>query len=91
MTTIYDDVHAERVRAHAKHGLTSTESADPRRRATSGRWAVGEIRCECCDLPAYSCGKAAEQRQRDELAEAHLLSSGSTARRRSAWRSTSGP
>jgi hypothetical protein len=26
-------------------------------------------RCDCCDLPAYSCGKAAEQRQRAEEQE----------------------
>ena len=25
-------------------------------------------RCSCCDLPVSSCGKAAEQRQRAELA-----------------------
>jgi hypothetical protein len=30
---------------------------------------VTETRCECCDLPAYSCGKAkeaAQLRERDE-------------------------
>jgi hypothetical protein len=24
-------------------------------------------RCDCCDLPAYSCGKAAEDRQRRDV------------------------
>ena len=29
----------------------------------------GEARCECCDLPVESCGKAAEQRaRRDDAA-----------------------
>jgi hypothetical protein len=27
---------------------------------------VSDERCECCDLPTSSCGKAAEQRQRAE-------------------------
>jgi len=27
--------------------------------------------CDCCDLPVGSCGKAAERRQRKELAEFH--------------------
>jgi hypothetical protein len=27
---------------------------------------IFEDRCECCDLPVSSCGKAAEQRQRAE-------------------------
>lgn len=26
-----------------------------------------EARCTCCDLPLISCGRVAEQRQRDEL------------------------
>lgn len=26
-------------------------------------------RCDCCDLPVESCGKAAEQRQRAEAAQ----------------------
>lgn len=25
-------------------------------------------RCDCCDLPTYSCGKAVEDRQRHDLA-----------------------
>ena len=25
---------------------------------------MGEQRCECCELPVYSCGKAVEDRQR---------------------------
>lgn len=31
-----------------------------------------ETRCDCCDLPDYSCGRQAEQRARAEEAEAHL-------------------
>lgn len=27
---------------------------------------VAEGRCDCCDLPAFSCGKAAEQRATEE-------------------------
>lgn len=27
---------------------------------------MAEPRCQCCDLPAYSCGKATEDRQRRE-------------------------
>lgn len=32
-----------------------------------------EARCDCCDLPVYSCGRAAEQQQRQEQA-AHRAS-----------------
>jgi hypothetical protein len=28
---------------------------------------MGEVLCVCCDLPAASCGKAAEQQKRREL------------------------
>ncbi|MGH4011555.1 MAG: hypothetical protein ACRDTH_25885 [Pseudonocardiaceae bacterium] len=27
-----------------------------------------EARCECCDLPAYSCGKTADHKQRQQNA-----------------------
>lgn len=37
-----------------------------------------ETRCECCDLPSYSCGKTAEQQQHQELAahRAQLVKAG---------------
>ena len=38
---------------------------------------MSEPRCECCDLPLYSCGKAVEvqQRQAEQQERAVLLSS----------------
>ncbi|MGH3933498.1 MAG: hypothetical protein ACRDS1_00700 [Pseudonocardiaceae bacterium] len=39
-----------------------------------------ETRCECCDLPAYSCGRAADAEQRHERAAQRrkLISAGWT-------------
>lgn len=35
---------------------------------------MSDDRCECCDLPAYSCGRAVEARQRaDEIARRKRL------------------
>ncbi len=30
---------------------------------------TAETRCDCCDLPVTSCGRAVEQRQRTEAAD----------------------
>lgn len=37
--------------------------------AATATAAAAEERCECCDLPVTSCGKAAEQRLRDDAAQ----------------------
>lgn len=43
---------------------------------------MAEERCDCCDLPTYLCGKAAETRQRQEehaVRQRELMEPGVTA------------
>jgi hypothetical protein len=42
---------------------------DPTLGGLLGPLPAPAARCDCCDLPAYSCGRVVEQRQRAELAQ----------------------